>query len=235
MNEPPADVIGSPVPLAQRLRPALERTILELVVEAFEQWGARGFNRFGDTEVEFTTVLIGQMREVRRVRNLPFMPCSEQFEYSPEMFAGTAAPNRAPRIDISVWWDRLAENAYYTIECKRLAPGDLAKKYVNEGLIRFVSGKYAGATPAAAMIGYAITHAPEVLLDQVNEHVQQHPELTDSDLLVPTAPIHALTTVYESRHQRHAPHVAIRVTHLFLDVRGRPVLSTANHDNKDVE
>lgn len=226
MDELPADVIGSPESLAQRLQPAFERTILELVVEGFEFWRANNFNRFADTEVAFTAVLIGRMREVQRVRNLPFMTFPEQFEYSPEMYAGTAAPNRAPRIDISVWWDRLDEDAYYTIECKRLTPGHLAKEYVNEGMIRFVSGKYAVATSAAAMIGYAIAHAPEDLLEPVNEHVRQHADLTDDDLLAPAAPIRALTTVYKSRHLRGTSRVEIHITHLFLDVRGRPPLST---------
>ncbi len=215
------DIVGSPAPLSQKLRPALEQAILQLVVAGFERWRDRQFNRYGDTEVEFTAVLVGCMRDIRRERNLPFVPHAEYVHYSSEVLAGRATPSRAPRIDISVWWDILADDAFFTIECKRLAPGHLAREYIDEGLLRFVSGKYATTFDAAGMIGFAIADAPETLLAHVNKRVRQRPELSDADLLVTSPPIASLATVYGSRHQRPSTYKAIRITHLFLDVRDR--------------
>jgi len=206
------------------LLPEFERSILELLVEGFERWKAGGFQRAGDHENDFTAVLIGHMLQVRRERDLPFLPQPEQVEFSADVLAGRARPNRAPRIDIAVWWDRLAEGAYFTIECKRLAPGDLIAEYVEEGMIRFVSQRYASAVRAAAMAGYVIHGDPEQLWQQVNLRVTRTVSLGSAHLLGPRSPIANLATVYESRHPRSGSTPVIVLTHLFLDARSRPPL-----------
>jgi hypothetical protein len=74
-----------PDSLAQRLAPAFEQRILQLVAEGFERWQAGGFVRFDDTEVNLTARLVACMRDVRREFNLPFDPRPEQFEYTKDI------------------------------------------------------------------------------------------------------------------------------------------------------
>ena len=63
-------------------------------------------------------------------------------------------PAHAPRIDMVIAWDLLTEDAYLSIECKRLAPDDLARLYVVKGIDKFVRGYYGAKAQAGAMVGY---------------------------------------------------------------------------------
>ena len=53
------------------------------------------------------------------------LPRYQHVEPSDEMLEGQEDPIHAPRIDIVISWDLFAEDAYLSIECKRLAPDDL--------------------------------------------------------------------------------------------------------------
>lgn len=222
MLEGHAEPLGSPGPFAVRFSADLERRMLELVVDGLERWKAGGFNRNGDTENEFTAVVLGHMWDAQRERNLPFRPSREQVEDSEEVLAGKSDPSRSPRIDIAVLYYWLAEDAYYTIECKRLAPGELARKYVVDGMLRFTSAKYSRKASFAAMLGYVVGGDPGTLWQDVNEEVRKYCTLRDKDCLVAASPIGTLLTVYMSQHTRSIEPATICITHLFYDVQTRP-------------
>ncbi len=215
--------VGSPVPLAEQLKPALERRILEFVLEGFEHWRQHDFVAWDHTENAYTIRLLACMRQVKRDKNLAFAPRREQPEDSPEALAGDASPNRSPRIDIAVGWGQIDdESAYYTVECKRLSKGQLAGRYVTDGMMRFVDGRYARAMPLAGMAAYVVSGDLETLWENVNAAVQGCSALGATDMLGKASPILGLKTVYESRHDRVSIGSKIRVTHLFLDLRTRP-------------
>ena len=123
LHDPP---FGSPAPLARAISADIERAMLQLVVDGFERWRLEGFTRIGDYEDHYTVRLVAYMKEIRRERNLAFLPMFRYVEASDEMFQGRADPAHAPCIDIVIASDILSDDPYLSIECKRLAADDLA-------------------------------------------------------------------------------------------------------------
>ena len=211
---------GSAAPLARELSPELEKAVLHLVVAGFERWEAGGFTRYGDHEDHFTIRLVACMREIRSERNMALMPRFQSVEASAEMLEGREDPAHAPRIDIVVSWNAFADDALYSIECKRLALDDLARLYVVEGIARFVRGYYGAKDESGAMIGYVISGTADSALDRVNSYVVRAPTMGPSHTLTVADPIGWLNSVFASDHQRSLPFRPIRLTHLFFDMNG---------------
>ncbi len=212
--------LGSPVPLARQVSAEIERTILRLVVDGFERWRAGGFKRAGDHEDDYTVRVFACMKDIRRERNMALVPHYQHVVPSDEMLEGQADPARAPRIDITISWDLFTEDAYLSVECKRLAPDDLARLYVVFGIDRFVRGYYGGKVQVGAMVGYVIRGTPDAALKRINAHVERTPEMGPGHTLMTTGGIGPLRTVFESNHPRALPLQSIRLTHLFFDMTG---------------
>ena len=209
---------GSPAPLAREVSYDIERAVLQLIVEGFERWQSGGFERIGDYEDHYTIRLVACMNEIRRKRNMAFVPRYQHVEPSDEMLAGNEDPAHAPRIDMVVSWDILTDDAYLSIECKRLAPDDLARLYVVCGIDRFVRGYYGAKAQSGAMVGYVIRGTPSEVLERVNAWVERAQAMGPRHTLMPAEPIGWLTTVFGSNHPRSSPFQTIRLTHLLFDM-----------------
>ena len=135
---------GSAAPLAREVSPEIEKSVLQLLVDAFERWQVGGFTRVGDHEDHYTVRLVECMKTIRRERNMALIPRYHHVELSDDMLQGRADPVHAPCIDMVVSSDWLSDDVYLSIECKRLAPNDLARLYVVEGIDRYVRGFYGG-------------------------------------------------------------------------------------------
>ena len=133
---------------------------------------------------------------------------------------GHEDPAHARRIDMVVLWDLLTDDAYLSIECKRLAPDDLARLYVVEGIDRFVRGYYGAKAQSGAMVGYVICGTPNAVLGRVNGQVARAPRMGSGHALIPANPVGWLNTVFASNHTRSSPFQTIRLTHLFFDMSG---------------
>ena len=203
---------GSPSPLAHELSFEIEKAILQLVVDSFERWQMGGFKRFGDYEDHYTIRLVACMKEIRRERNMALVPRFQNVEPSEEMLEGHEDPARAPRIDMVVSWDLLTDDAFLSIECKRLAPNDLARLYLVEGIDRFVRGYYGAKAKTGAMVGYVISGTPNAVLDRVNTQVEKASAMGPGQTLMPADSIGWLSTVFASSHPRPSPFQTIRLT-----------------------
>ena len=211
--------LGSPVRLAREISIEIEKAALQLVVDGFERWQMGGFERFADYEDHYTVRLVACMKEIRRERNMGLVPRFQYVEPTDEMLEGYEDPAHAPRIDIVISsWDLIAEDAYLSIECKRLAPDDLARLYVVEGIGRFARGYYGAKTQFGAMVGYVIRGTPSAVLKGVNAQVERAPDMGSRQTLMPVDPIGWLSTVFASNHPRSSPFQTIRLTHLFFDM-----------------
>ena len=211
---------GSPDLLASELSPEIEKAVLQFVVDGFERWQMSGFKRYGDHENHFTVRLVACMREIRRERNIALVPYYQFVEPSDEMLEGLEDPAHAPCIDMVVSRDLLNEDIYLSIECKRLAPNDLTRLYVVEGIERFVSGYYGAKAQTGAMVGYLLDGTPSTVLQRVNAHVDNQPTMGTGHGLTSIDPIGQLDAVFSSIHPRQSPYQTIRLTHLFFDMTG---------------
>lgn len=209
---------GSPDLLASELSPEIEKAVLQLVVDGFERWQMGGFQRFGDYEDHYTVRLVDCMNEIRREQNIGLVPRYQYVEPSDGMLEGLEDPARAPRIDMAVSWGLLTNDAYYSIECKRLAPDNLARLYVVCEMSKFVRGYYGAKAGTGGMVGYIIHGTPCAALQRVNVHVDSHPDMGIGHRLTPTDPVGHLGTVFSSIHSRPSPFQTIRLTHLFFDM-----------------
>lgn len=219
MNSESQDsVLGSLVSLAQEVSPEIERACLQLVVDGFERWKNGGFQRFGDHEDHYTVRIVACMKEIRRERNMALVPRFQHVEPSDDMLQGLEDPSRAPRIDMVVAWDRFTDDAYLSIECKRLTPGDLCRRYVVEGIARFVRGYYGAKSNTGAMVGYVVSGTAAAVLDRVNAQVRRASSMGPREILTASDPIEWLSTVYTSNHPRPSTARTIRLTHLFFEM-----------------
>ena len=209
---------GSPDALAREIAVEIETTILQLVVDGFERWRAGEFRRFGDHEDHYTVRLYQCMREISRERNLALTPIYRFVEPSEGMLDGDEDPTRAGCIDMVVSWNSFIDDAYLSIECKRLAPNDLARLYVVCGIDRFVRGFYGAKAQIGAMVGYVVSGTASAVLSRVNYQVERAPSMGKEHLLVSAGPIGCLETVFSSNHRRSSPYRSIRLTHLFFDM-----------------
>ena len=209
---------GSAVTLSREVSPAIEKAMLQLVVDGFERWQIGGFNRVGDYEEHYTIRLVACMREIRRERNMALLPRYQHVEPSDEMFQGHEDPAHAPRIDMVIAWGLLTDDAYFSIECKRLAPDDLARLYVVEGIDKFVRGYYGAKDQSGAMVGYLVRGTPSAALRRVNARIKGAKGMGSGHTLMPADPVGWLSTVFASNHPRLSPSQTIRLTHLFFDM-----------------
>ena len=85
--------------------------MLQLVVDGFQRWEAGNFFRHGDYEDHYTVRLVDCMKEFGRESNLPFLPQYQHVQPSDAMLGGLEDPARAPRIDITVSWGSLSDEA----------------------------------------------------------------------------------------------------------------------------
>ena len=100
------------------------------------------------------------------------------------------------------------------IECKRVAGSDssLCRLYVDQGIDRFASGKYASNHATGFMVGYVILGTPAAAADGVNDQLKRRGRSAEQlELSSPCEP-----WVRKSCHRRPSGG-PIRLLHAFLD------------------
>ena len=193
---------------------------MELIVDGFERWQSKGFDRVGNHEDHYTVRLVACMNEVRRERNISLVPRYQHVEASDAMMSGLEDPVHAPRLDLTVAWGFLDDNAYLSVECKRIAPGALARRYVADGIGKFVRGYYGAKADVGGMVGYLIESTSSEAALSINSNVKSHALMGSGHSLAPAPPVGHLNSVFVSNHSRPSPFYSIRLTHLFFDMIG---------------
>ena len=217
-SEPQNITLGSPALLAHEIAPDIEKAILRFVVDGFERWKAEGLGSYDNLENHYTVRLVACMKKIKAEHDMPYMVRYQPVEPSDDMWEGQEDPAHARSPDIEILWDLFNDDAYLSIECKRLAPGNLARLYVVKGINRFVQGFYGAKSQSGAMIGYVVQGTPAESLERVNHHVSRNWDLGLEQMLVTTDPIGWLSTVFASLHSRPSTPLPIRLTHFFFDM-----------------
>lgn len=208
--------VGSMDPWAATFPDGLVPAIVTLVLDAW-----RGMPKPARSDRE--TVIARSLRNaLRHARNLTrTLPCAidrEVVEDDPH-----TAEERG-RIDIR-FIHGYDESVYFAFECKRLnvtgqsGRASLAREYVVEGMLRFVTGRYAAGLTQGGMIGFVMDGNVKDALAKVDAAVSSRLGLLlmasgtgfANSSLFPTAP-----TVRETKHPHRSP--ALILHHLFLEV-----------------
>jgi len=148
-------VVGSPSAWTERFR-SLDVRFLERVAAVWSECVA-GLPA-GPTEDTITINLVNVLSKDRQARRLFHWL---EFHYEPFGFTADGTAYSKGEIDMALVLDGERER-YLAYECKRLNVvrngrwESLATRYVEEGLMRFVTEQYAESLPVGCMLGYVM-------------------------------------------------------------------------------
>lgn len=168
-------------------------------------------------EVPITTRVRKAMLRVKKELGLTNLEIGGEFEL---LDPTTIESEVEGRIDITLKFLHQFgdEEAYLAVECKRVARGDttLNRKYVTQGVDRFVTGQYAQGHHWGMMLGYVLELPASPIVDEINRR------LSDTYGLVASLEASSAHTAALSMHtgaltQGAAGHL-IRLLHIFVDM-----------------
>ena len=196
---------------------ALEEMVDELMDKAASKWADVQWYVFSPDEVDCTVQLYRWMQEVVEHPDFSILSVRlEAIQVAPEVLRGEASAKSMRRPDLEVTLGR----SIILIECKRLSkPSGHPRKYVYEGLDRFVSGGYA-AVPFGVMVGYLQGSDSVAIYEAINKAIDSHPKMDPTHRLVQLAPMPTISWRYQSVHTRPS-HPDVRIKHLHLDMPAR--------------
>jgi hypothetical protein len=208
----PRDALKRAAWMAERAADALEELVDELLGDAFELWLAQSLVRVSDEEPCCAVVFYGCCRRVLESQETILRILPEADQPTRQMLAGIEHPKNSARPDMTVLLGR------YTIriEAKRLMPGQgLPKKYVQEGMRRFIDGKYSSTSGKAGyMLGFVVSGETAAVVSAINQAIIAEADLGLNDHLAAVTVPRPRFTRYESTHVNK-----LRLVHNFLDVR----------------
>lgn len=160
---------GSP---AFALSDAQIATVLDLVCRGAD--AARADVTPGMFEVPITSVVRKAIRREKKAHGLTNIQIHGEHELDD---MATKDPSILGRIDIIMQFLHQFgnEDAYVAVECKRVRPGDanLNRRYVSEGVDRFVTGKYASGHEWGFMLGYVLALPAEDVTDFIDARIRK--------------------------------------------------------------
>ena len=202
--------MGSPEDLAKELGPDGITTLLSRICEAYENLYASGRVVCTMSEPEITEELVFELQDVwfdKGPRSLK--PIHEKSHGKRKKGRG-----KTPTIDFCFRhkWDR---NSYFGAECKLLEENnsELYKLYVDEGVNRYLSGKYGEKCSAGSMIGYIIIGNTAEIINEVKIKVD---ELSNISNIKKSDSINGFTDHYKSVHGRKVGNTPFHIHHLFF-------------------
>lgn len=201
-------ISGNPDDLAQELGHDGIMTILGIIYEAYEN--VRAYERVTSEmdEPEITEELFIELVLIWEKTNLPLIPLHEKSDRKEKR------RGRAPTIDFCFRhrWDK---NSYFGAECKILEEKNnkLYNLYIEEGVCRYLCGKYGENCSAGSMIGYVRNgNTTEI----INEMIIRVNTLLNNSEMRQADSIGTFTEHYKSIHNRKIGRSPFHIHHLFF-------------------
>jgi hypothetical protein len=203
-------ISGYPRDLAKELGPDGIMAILRIICEAYKELRASGRATSIMSEPEITEELYVELLDVWKEADIPLKHIHEKSHGKRKKGRG-----KTPTIDFCFRhkWD---PTSYFGAECKLLEENnsELYKLYVDEGVNRYLSGKYGEKCSAGSMIGYIIIGSTAEIINNVKIRVDKLPNIfsnmTKSDF------INGFTDHYKSVHERGVGNTPFHIHHLFF-------------------
>jgi hypothetical protein len=178
---------------------------------------ARPFVTSGMLEVPITIQVRKAMLRLKRQLGLTNLQIAGEFEL---LDMDTDDPDVLGRIDIILQFLHQFgdEEAYLGVECKRVSPSDtsLNRRYVTQGVARFVTGQYALGHHWGMMLGYVLQLPCGDLIDKIDAHVRD--SYGESARLHPTTGHAQALSLHTCTLTQGAGGHKIRVLHIFVDM-----------------
>ena len=191
----------------------------ELLIAAAYRWRRDRWYRFNDDEVNCTVQMYRHSREcIRDDRRFALITVHlEWIDVTPDILKGKQSATTAKRPDLRFE----VGQAGRTIECKRIAAtGPWARRYVDDGLARFVTGTYGHAEATGFMIGYVLGGQFPSLVNRINYYIQRHADMGQDQQVKVTTKRHSppilVGVSQHSRSNSQANLTNIDISHLLL-------------------
>ncbi len=203
-------ISGYPRDLAKELGPDGIMTLLSRICEAYENLYASGRVVCTMSEPEITEELVFELLDVwfdKGPRSLK--PIHEKSHGKRK----NGKKGKTPTIDFCFrTWD---SNSYFGAECKLLEENNSKRYnlYVDEGVNRYLSGKYGEKCSAGSMIGYIIIGNTAGIINNVKIRVDK---LSNISNMKKSDSINGFTEHYKSVHERGVGNTPFHVHHLFF-------------------
>ena len=198
------------------------RTVHTLIAGAAVEWIAAGCPRYNDRETSCSAGLIGHLvRKIDAGKAQALQPrvILEVGAWTQEHLNGEADPSRVPRPDV-VMWLGLQGEARMNIECKRLLSGSASpRQYVEDGMCRFLNGRYPVDQGVGTMVGFLLDRTPLTAADQISAAILV--AVGRDEPLQEDTPLETLDSIYRSLHASDGEGAVVELVHLLLDIRSR--------------
>lgn len=199
----------------KRAAEAIEELVDELFSRAFALWVAESLIRKTDEEPCCAVVFYGCCLRVLDSLDddTPLCVHWEAGQPTREMLAGKEHPKTFAKPDMTL---TCGHRCTIKIEAKRLMAGQgLPKKYVQEGMRRFIDGKYSSTSGKPGyMLGFVVHDDTDKVVTAINDVIQAEPDLDTSDQLGSVTVPHHRFTRFESTHIHE-----LRLVHNLLDIQ----------------
>jgi hypothetical protein len=201
--------------LQRRASASADSTVEALFVETVALWEARKFLRVSDEETCCTVPFFDccdQILELNQDKYPRIRILYNGAHPTREMRAGLVHPKTAPIPDLTLVFGLMT----FTIEAKRLALGEgLPRKYVREGMRRFIDKKYKSSPGRAGfMFGFVVRDNVHDIIGSINAAIIAEKDLNAADQLDSiTDPLSKFCRC-ESKHAD-----GLRLVHGLVDVK----------------
>lgn len=213
-HKPSSGRIGVPVLPIKR---SFIRAALDLIIEASPALRSKRVVSAATPEDNISWYLNREMKAIQRMQgsDLPRWECK----------VGVESPDDSPpqwfEIDFKFLWTPSIKDAYLAVEAKKLfGKGDSrAGKYVDEGLMDFVNGKYSMGHDHAVMLGYVLVPPVDKAISHVADALESRAEQTRQKSAFSLA-----SNLCTAQHTHHSQHLQVGATspmtvvHVFLDL-----------------
>lgn len=202
--------------LLDELGPSGIKSLLELMCDAY--FDLRGekkdFSTMGENEITEEWVIHVMQRWRRSLVPLSIIPIHEKQDRS-----SAGRRGRPPTIDFCfrARWDK---ESYFGAECKLIEADNkgLCDEYVEQGMKRYISGKYGPRHPEGAMIGYVRRTNCNAVVDEICARVSAFESDVD---LEKSQELHPFDEYYLSTHQKPRSTTIFRIHHLLFSLMPR--------------
>jgi hypothetical protein len=214
-----SNVVGQPIPI---FRQDIIVTVLRLIREAWEKLSKKGEILANWDEDTIAGALHNEMWEVKKRFGINSPPRIEN-ESASRKSNKSLKPDGF--IDFKMIYAWGTEDDYFGIECKRLSSStqgkdkSLATNYVNEGVMRFVTGTYCRDHDYAAMIGFVIDGKLTDCVDRVRQRLSKYRQkicMVEDWVIEDNFGLQ--DDLYRTIHHQHGRNSPFRLLHLFLVV-----------------
>ena len=181
--------------------------ILEKIITSYQKLRAEEKWKSLTLETDFSDLLVEELKQN-------------------ELFIYVFIVNREPQeglysnkgfLDIKI--DIATTGRYFAFECKRLddkiGKSSLQQAYIDEGLHRFITGKYAKEEDFGGMIGFVVAGKISLTVQDMKRKVKNYHFVDGYKLL--DAFCNNLLTIFQSKHKRENGLGDMHIYHLFLD------------------